>query len=414
MNRQFDTVVIGGGIVGTAAAYCLAKVGKRVALVEKGRINGEQSSRNWGAIRTQGRDPSEIPMMLDCLQIWRGIEAELGESVDWHQQGQMRVIYDRGMRERAEAFMPIAREFGLTTKLLTPGEVAELLPHYDPRDCQGALFTPTDGNAEPERVAPAFARGAARLGATIMDLTAAMSIDTQNGAVCAVETEQGRLDCETVVLASGAWTSRLLKPLGIGHPSLWIRGSVGRTDVLPIEMRKLVVWGKCAYRQRSDGRVNIAVAEDGFHDLMFESIVHGVKFLPLAMRNWRNLRFSLGKPMIRSVMGEFADFRTNRTLDPRPDWKGLAKAAKLFVEEYPGAGPIKYERGWAGYIDYMPDELPVIDALAKPHGLFVAAGLSGHGFGIGPIVGKTICDLIFKGRSDYNLAPFSSRRFNHG
>ncbi|RWM80737.1 FAD-dependent oxidoreductase [Mesorhizobium sp.] len=119
MTCQFDTVVIGGGIVGTTAAYYLAKAGKRVALVEKGRINGEQSSRNWGAIRTQGRHPSEIPMMLDCLQIWRGIEAELNESVDWRQQGQMRVIYDRGMRDRAEAFMPIAREFGLTTQLLT-------------------------------------------------------------------------------------------------------------------------------------------------------------------------------------------------------------------------------------------------------------------------------------------------------
>ncbi|MER9177553.1 FAD-binding oxidoreductase [Mesorhizobium sp. M0955] len=414
MKRRFDTVVVGGGIVGTTAAYYLAKAGKRVALVEKGRINGEQSSRNWGAIRTQGRNPSEIPMMLDCLDIWRGVEAELGESVDWRQQGQMRVIYDRKMRERSEAFMPTAREFGLTTRILTPSEVAEILPHYDARDCQGALFTPTDGCAEPEKVASVFARGASRLGAAIMDYTAAVSVDTQNGAVCAVETEQGRLDCETVVVASGGWTSRLLKPLGIRHPTLWIRGSVGRTGVLPIEMRKLVVWGKCAYRQRPDGRVNIAVAEDGFHDLMLDSLVHGLKFLPLAQRNWRNVRFSLGKPLMRSMMGEYADFTTHRMLDPRPDWKGLARASKRFLEEYPAAGPITYERAWAGYIDYTPDELPVIDALAKPHGLFVAAGLSGHGFGIGPIVGKTVSDLIAKGRSDYNLAPFSSRRFNHG
>ncbi|MER8748008.1 FAD-binding oxidoreductase [Mesorhizobium sp. M1050] len=411
MALQFDTVVIGGGIVGTATAYYLARAGKRVALVEKGRINGEQSSRNWGAVRTQGRDPSQIQMMLDCLQIWRGIEAELGESVDWREQGQMRVNYDRKMTERSEAFMPIAREFGLTTRLLTAGEVAELLPYYDARDCQSALFTPTDGSAEPEKVAPAFARGASRLGATIFDFTSAKSIDVRNSAVCAVETEHGRLDCETIVLAAGAWTGRLLKPFAIEHPTLWIRGSVGRTGVVPIEMRKLVVWGKCAYRQRIDGKVNIAVAEDGFHDLMLDSFAHGLKFLPLAVRNWQNVRFSLGKPLVQSVMGEFSDFTTHRTLDPRPDWKGLARASKLFLEEYPSAGPIKFECGWAGYIDYMPDELPVIDALQKPEGLFVAAGLSGHGFGIGPIIGKTVSDLICKGRSDYNLAPFSSRRF---
>ncbi|MDX8507271.1 NAD(P)/FAD-dependent oxidoreductase [Mesorhizobium captivum] len=412
MSSRFDTVVIGGGIVGTAAAYYLAKAGKRVALVEKGRINGEQSSRNWGAVRTQGRDPSEIPMMLDCLKIWRSIETELGENIDWRQQGQMRVIYDDAMRERSESFMPIAREFDLTTRLLSSSEVADLLPHYNAQDCRGALFTATDGNAEPEKVAPAFARAAKRLGATVMEFTAALSIDVWNGVVAGVASEQGRLGCETVVLASGAWTSRLLKPLGIEHPSLWVRGSVGRTGVLPIDMRKLVVWGKCAYRQRPDGRVNIAVAEDGFHDLMLDSFVHGFKFLPLASRNWRNLRFSLGKPMMRDLMGEFADFTTHRTLDPQPDWKGLKRAAGRFAEEYPSAGLVHYERAWAGYIDYMPDELPVIDAVGRPSGLFVAAGLSGHGFGLGPIVGKTIADLIAKGRSDYDLAPFSSQRFN--
>ncbi|TJV97100.1 MAG: FAD-binding oxidoreductase [Mesorhizobium sp.] len=412
MRFQFDTVVVGGGIIGTTAAYYLAKAGKRVALVEKGRIAGEQSSRNWGAIRSQGRDPSEIPMMLDCLEIWRGIEKELGESIDWRQQGQMRVIYDQGMRERSEAFMPVAREFGLTTELLTRRQVADLLPHYDASTCDGAMFTPTDGNAEPEKAAPAFARGAMRNGATVMDYTAVKAVETTNGTVSAVETEQGRLECETVLLASGAWTSRLLKPLGVSHPSLWIRGSVGRTGILPIEMRKLVVWGKCAYRQRPDGRVNIAVAEDGFHDLVLESLTTGFKFLPLARRNWRNVRFSLGKPLLQSLTGEFSDFTTHRTLDPKPDWKGLNKAAKLFSEEYPGAGPISYDRAWAGYIDYMPDELPVLDELEKPRGLFVAAGLSGHGFGIGPIIGKTMCDLIAKGSSAYDLAPFSSRRFN--
>lgn len=413
MSAQVDTVIIGGGIVGTTAAYYLAKAGKRVTLLEKGRINGEQSSRNWGAVRTQGRDPSEIPMMLDCLEIWRGIEAELGESVDWRQQGQMRVIYDKGMRQRSEAFMPIARQFGLTTQLLTRSQVAEFLPHFDASECDGALFTPTDGNAEPEKAAPAFARGAERHGAQIHEFTAALAIETQNGRVCGVETEQGHIKCDSVVLASGAWTSRLLQPLGRSHPSLWIRGSVGRTNVLPIDMRKLVVWGKCAYRQRPDGRVNIAVAEDGFHDLMLDSLVHGFKFLPLARRNWRNVRFHVGKPLIRSLMGDFGGFTTHRTLDPEPDWKGLRKAAERFREEYPGAGPIAYERAWAGYIDYMPDELPVIEQCRSPAGLFVAAGLSGHGFGIGPIIGKTISDLISRGRSDYDLSPFSSTRFGN-
>ncbi len=412
MGTHFDAVIIGGGIVGASAAYYLAKSGKQVALVEKGRIAGEQSSRNWGAVRVQGRDRAEIPLMLDCIEIWKGLEKELGESVDWKQQGQMLVAYDEKHLAQLESLLPTAKEFGIPSKILSKSQIHETLPHYRGQNSVGALFNPLDGCAEPEKVAPAFARAAQSYGAEVFEHCSAHEIETTNGVVSGVETEVGYIKCDSTVLASGAWTSRLLKPLEVKHPSLWIRGSVARTAPLPIEMRKLVVWGATAYRQRADGRVNIAVSEDGFHDLMLDSLVHGRKFLPLARKNWRLLRFHLGRPLAQSLMGEFSDFTTHRTLDPKPDWRGLNRAKKLFTEEYPEAGDFKYERAWAGYIDYMPDELPVIDALSQPSGLVVAAGLSGNGFGFGPIVGKTISDLVVKGKTKYDLKPFSSNRFN--
>ncbi len=201
-------------------------------------------------------------------------------------------------------------------------------------------------------------------------------------------------------------------PLGMRHPSLWIRGSVGRTAPLPIELRKLVVWGATAYRQRADGRVNIAVSEDGFHDLMVDSFANGHRFLPLAWKNRHLLRLGLGRPMMQSLMGEFADFTTHRTLDPRPDWRGLKRAGRTFRHEYPDAGDIRFERAWAGYIDYMPDELPVIGMAPGVQGLVIAAGLSGNGFGIGPGVGRTICDLVVTGRSRHDLSAFTAERFS--
>ena len=405
-------MIIGGGIVGASAAYYLAKSGKKVALVEKGRVAGEQSSRNWGAVRVQGRDRAEIPLMLDCIKIWKDMESELGETIDWKQQGQMLVAYDAKHLAHLETLLPTATEFGIPSRILSKSQIHETLPHYRGQNCVGAMFNPLDGCAEPEKVAPAYARGAQRYGAEIFEYCAAHEIETTNGIVTGVETEVGHLKSEAIVLASGAWTSRLLKPLNVKHPSLWIRGSVGRTAPLPIEMRKLVVWGATAYRQRDDGRVNIAVSEGGFHDLMLDSLVHGYKFLPLARKNWRLLRFHLGRPLAQSVMGEFSSFTTHRTLDPKPDWRGLERAKKLFAQEYPEIGDFKFERAWAGYIDYMPDELPVIDTLSQPSGLLVAAGLSGNGFGIGPIVGKTISDLIVNGKTKYDLKPFSSNRFN--
>ena len=410
-SNSFDVVVVGAGIVGASAAYYLAKAGQNVALVEKGRVGGEQSSRNWGAIRVQGRAPAEIPLMLDCQTIWQNIETELGESVDWQQRGQMLVAYDEKRLQQLQQSILVSNEFGIPSKLLSKAEIHETLPNYRAQNCLGAMFNPTDGCAEPAKVAPAFARAAVRHGATLLECCAANRFEITNGAISGVETEVGFLKAEAVVVAGGAWTSRLLKPLDVSHPSLWIRGSVARTAPLRIELRKLVVWGATAYRQRADGRLDIAVSEDGFHDLMLDSLAYGHKFLPLAIKNWKLLRLSVGRPLVQSLMGEFSDFTTHRTLSPRPDWRGLNRTKALFLEEYPDAGQIEFERAWAGYIDYMPDELPVIDLLSRPGGMIVAAGLSGNGFGFGPIVGRTVSDLIVKGQSVHELKPFTSRRF---
>ncbi len=411
MPDSFDVVVLGGGIVGTTTAYFLATAGQRVALIEKGRIAGEQSSRNWGSVKVQGRHRSEIPMMLDAIEIWRNAESELGEGVDWFQNGQMLVAYDEAHLAQLEAKIPEQKEFGIPSVILTPRQIKRTLPHFKGSNCLGAMFNPMDGCAEPKKAAPAFAIAAERAGASIRTNCAAFGIETSAGAVSGVQTEQGLIKTPAVVVATGAWTSRLLKPLGIKHPSLWIRGSVGRTQPLKINLRKAVVWGQTAYRQQADGRVIIAVSEDGFHDLMLDSFVHGFRYLPLAFRNRQLLRFAIGNPLLRSLKGEFSNFTTHRTLNPEPDTKGLDRAKVLFLEEYPEARPITYDTTWAGYIDYMPDELPVIDSLSSPSGLFITAGFCGNGFGLGPGVGKAICDLIITGQSEYELKPFSSRRF---
>ena len=411
MNKT-DVIVIGGGIVGASTAYYLARKGIATTLLEKGRINGEQSSRNWGAVRQQGRHRAELPLMMACSrEIWGGLEQELQAPLDWRRQGQMRIAHDEEMMRAFEAFLPVAREFGLDTEIITPRQISELLPHYAAKDCLGGMFTPSDGCADPGKVAPAFAAAARRLGAQLQEGCAALQVETQGGRVCGVRSEGGFLRADKVLVAAGAWSGRLLAGLGIAHPSLWVRGSVARSAPINLELRKLVVWGRCAYRQGLDGSILIADAADGRHDLCLDSLRYGMRFLPLARKNWRKLKFSLGAASWQACKGEYRSFTRHRVLQPKPDVSGLQRAARLFREDYPAAPELRLQSCWAGQIDFMPDELPVIDAATSIPGLAIAAGFSGHGFGLGPMAGRSMAALLAGGSVEFDLSPFRSERF---
>jgi glycine/D-amino acid oxidase-like deaminating enzyme len=200
-TRSYDVIIIGGGIVGVCSAWFLAKAGKRVAVVEKGGIAGEQSSRNWGSIRSQARPPAETPIMLDALEFWKSIESELGESVEWCQQGQMLMAYDEGKLEALAETIPNSKAHGIPSRLLNKSEIREVLPHFKNNEAIGALFNPLDGCAEPEIAVPAIARGIARLGVDIFEHTAAFEIETSGGAISGVQTELGLIKEEAVVVA---------------------------------------------------------------------------------------------------------------------------------------------------------------------------------------------------------------------
>src|ERR1700691_395018 len=151
-----DVVVVGGGIIGTSAALFLAQKGISVALCEKGHIAGEQSSRNWGWCRKMGRDPRELPLVIESLRLWQGMNRRVEAETGFRQCGIMYLAENRAEVGQLEAWLDHARQYQLDTRLVTRAEAAALMPGLT-GDWAGALYTPSDGKAEPQRAAPAIA-----------------------------------------------------------------------------------------------------------------------------------------------------------------------------------------------------------------------------------------------------------------
>jgi glycine/D-amino acid oxidase-like deaminating enzyme len=419
MAERADVAVIGGGIVGTAAAFYLAKRGLKATLFEKGRIAGEQSSRNWGFVRQQGRDPAEIPLMMASNRIWRDLERELDADLEWTQAGNLVVAETPEKLALFEGWLDVARQHQLDSRLVTKAEVERLIPGLR-CEALGALYTPSDGHAEPAKAAPAFARAAERLGAVVRTDCAVLAIETAGGAVSGVVTERGRVEAGAVICAGGAWTSRLLRRIGVSMPQLWMRATVARTTKAPREVSKMGVWAGLAFRQRRDGTFNIAAGGSADHDVMFDSLRYGLAFTDAYKKNREFLRLNLTPRLFSHLPGRLsqgafeAELKANRTLDPPANPNLVRDAIAKLHAAFPELASVGVERSWAGYIDFTPDMIPVLDRLDKPKGLVIAAGLSGHGFGMGPIMGRLAAELAAGGRASLDLHAFRLSRFSDG
>src|SRR5436189_5937474 len=128
MERDADVVVVGAGIVGCATAYFLARRGARVVVLERGPAPGEQSRKTWGFVGQQGRDPLEMPLVMEANRLWRGLQRELGADIEWVQGGNLALAADDTRMARLETWLPVAREFGLETRLLRARELDAVVP----------------------------------------------------------------------------------------------------------------------------------------------------------------------------------------------------------------------------------------------------------------------------------------------
>lgn len=416
-----DVVVIGGGVAGVMAAWFLAKAGQKVVLCEKGRIAGEQSSRNWGWIRQQGRDPSELPLMIEALRIWQGLEAEAQADFGFRQEGVLYIANGPADMAQYEAWLAHARAHGLDTRLLGRTELEARLPNA--AGWVGGLLTPSDARAEPWLAVPALAAAAARRGVSLHEDCAVRRLDIAAGRVQGVITEKGRIRADRVVLAGGAWSSLLARAEGVSLPQLLVRATVTATVPLNLPFEGGAADNRFAFRKRQDG--GLTLTPGSRHDFFLgpDAFRHFRAFLPVLRKDWRSTRFrpaapegfpdAWGTPRQWAADRE-SPFERLRILNPAPNLAFIERIRDQFAAAFPQVGRPGIAAAWAGMIDTMPDVVPVIDHVAALPGLTIATGLSGHGFGIGPAVGRVTADLAMGRDPGHDLRRFRLSRFTDG
>jgi glycine/D-amino acid oxidase-like deaminating enzyme len=415
-----DVVVIGGGIVGAAAAWYLATRGVQATLVEKGWVAGEQSGRNWGWVRQQNRDLDELPLMVESNRLWRGLEAELDADIEWVQGGNLSMTRDPARMAFFREWLSVAEGFGLDSRLLGPDEIRSILPTLT-GEWLGAIQTPSDGHAEPAKATRAFAAAAKRRGATIVEGCAVDRIVVERGRVVAVETERGAIRTERVVCAAGVWSARLLRAIGIDLPIRIVRSTVSSTrPVAPITAAGVGYHPVVSFRQRRDGTLYVAAGGWSDYDITLESLRHLRYFMPNYLKNRKLIRLHVGRPLVADIRrlltpwsADKLPWRSQRALSPAPSREKVRTSVGELGRMFPDLA-IEPVHAWAGYTDTTPDAVPVIDSVTRPAGLTIATGFSGHGFGMGPIVGRLVAELIADGRPSLDLEAFRFGRFADG
>jgi glycine/D-amino acid oxidase-like deaminating enzyme len=229
LPEKVDIAIIGGGVIGVFTALYLTRMGKSVIVLEKGRIAGEQSSRNWGWIRKHGRDEAELPIMIEAARLWYEANDQTNGQCGVTKAAVNFLSITDKKQDQFEAWIKLAAEHGVKSHMLTRKQIADIFTGQSDARWQMGTTTPDDARGEPWVAVSNIAKLAQQEGAKIVENCAVRMLDIHAGQIKGVITEQGCVNCEQVVLAGGAWSSLFAKDHGIDLPQLAVSSSVVQT-----------------------------------------------------------------------------------------------------------------------------------------------------------------------------------------
>ncbi|MGH1524080.1 NAD(P)/FAD-dependent oxidoreductase [Leifsonia sp. L25] len=371
-----SVIVIGGGLVGTSTAYFTAREGLDVTLFEQETIGYGASGRNPGFVWLHCRNTGwALDVSFAGRKLYDDLKEDLPIPFEFRADGGLIYFTDERQAPVFEEFVAARRADGLDMELIDNKAVRELVKPIR-EDVLGASFCANDAQINTPTVVAALAAGARQAGAVIREHEPVLELIYDGERVVGVKTAQGMFFADYVVVASGAWTEKLMAASGVDARVGRERLQVIATKPLPQQIRP-VVYGPLTAKQYELFRVLPSWDEQAF--LSPIEIETGSWMLTLAAQR-ANGEILLGCPM---------DYPSD--VDLSPTLSGIRATAENIGDDFPGLKDAPIDRIWAGVLPFTSDMVPIIDE-ASP-GLIVAAG---HVFGnsSGPMTGKLVSQLI--------------------
>jgi sarcosine oxidase subunit beta len=366
-----EIAIIGGGVIGLAIAYNLARRGLNdVVVIERGYLAEGASGRNGGGVRQQWSTELHIRLMQESVELCRRFAVDLGVNVWFRQGGYLFLARSAAEVARLEKNIAIQNRCGVATRMLEPARARDIVPELDLRGIVGAAYNSSDGILFPWPFLWGYARQAAAHGVRIFTQTPVGGLEPQKGGGYLVHTPRGAVRARRVINATGAWSPKLAGLIGVDVPTYPIRHEICSSEPLKPFLRPMV----------SELSSGLYCSQS-----MRGEIVGGV-----------------------TLPGHGSTYGMGSTLE------FLATYARRLVSLMPILGEIKILRQWAGPYDQSPDGNPILGAAPGHPDFFLACGFVGHGFMMAPVVGKLYGEWLTGGAPHEIFARYTLARFTDG
>ncbi|MGI4856639.1 MAG: NAD(P)/FAD-dependent oxidoreductase [Janthinobacterium lividum] len=361
-----DVAIVGGGLMGCAAALALRRRGRSVVLLEQGWCGAQASGVNYGGVRRQGRGAAQLPLAGRAHALWATLAETLECDIEYVRTGHLKLAADAAGLAELEAYHALAASHGMPLELLSRAALQRRYPWLGAA-CAGASLSPEDGQANPRLLAAAYARRARRAGVDVYEHCAVLAIHREAGGFV-LDTDGGRVRAAQLANCAGAWGATLAATFGEPVPATVIHPNMLVTEPLPPLMT-----------------INVGIVGGSFYAR----------------------QVARGNVVVGGGRGTGA-----LSLDAsRPVGDSTRRALQAACRHVPALAQALVIRSWTGVEGALPDHQPVLGPSATTPGLVHAFGFSGGGFQLAPAVGEVLAELLCDGRSTTPLDAFRADRF---